>query len=61
VKYINDKPEVKKERINMALDKALFDRLTERAAALKVSRSDLIRFYCENGLERGQELKPQKN
>lgn len=61
MRYINDKPEIKKERINMALDKDLFDRLTERAQQLNVSRSELIRFYCEKGLETGQETKPEKN
>jgi metal-responsive CopG/Arc/MetJ family transcriptional regulator len=59
MQYINDRDN-KKERINMALDKDLFDRLTERAQRLNVSRSELIRFYCESGLERGQEVKPEK-
>lgn len=60
MRYI-EKDSGKKERINMALDKDLFDRLTERAKELNVSRAELIRLYCENGLERGQEIKPKEN
>lgn len=59
MKYIEKDSSGKKERINIPLDKSLFDRLTDRAKELNVSRAELIRLYCENGLERGQEVKPK--
>ena len=52
------KNSTKEQRVNMAISAELFQALTERAKTLKVSRAELIRFYCERGLEQGQEKQP---
>lgn len=53
----NDK---KEKRINFAIDTELFNKLTERAQAVGVSRAELIRLYLERGLEQGQERRSDK-
>lgn len=53
----NDK---KEKRINFAIDAELFNKLTERAQAVGVSRAELIRLYLERGLEQGQERRSDK-
>ena len=54
MKYIEE-PEKKEKRINLAINEELFYRLTERAKALNISRSELVRLYLERGLEQGKE------
>lgn len=57
-KYIDDKTQ--KARLCISIDANIIKQLTERAAALKVSKSELVQLYCENGLERGKEQKPKE-